>query len=243
MTSKTPQANNNLPATINTTQIVLSQTVNATTSLASSANGIPVPSYDVMNGNARIAKGRYTRLVTQDYTYDQQDGSPVSQETREYLQLLKNSACVLPMCPSENKYLLIRQFRYTAFHNALKNGSSNPNEDGWIYEVIAGVVEQGEDPEQTIIREAQEEGEITLDPQDVRKIHSCMMTPGITNEEMTIFLALVNNTGTVNQSGLTCEGERIRAKWMTPEEIRQLAKDGLIRDAKTLIALYAAKVL
>lgn len=69
------------------------------------------------------------------------------------------------------------------------------------------------------------------------------MTPGITNEEMSIFLGMVNQTGTIGQTGLVDQGEHMRAKWMTADEIRRLHQNGLIRDAKTLLALYAAKVL
>lgn len=204
--------------------------------------GIEVPDYDVQIGSNAVARGRHTRLVTQYFEYDDKSGNPLTQEYREYLQLIKMAAAILPMCPREGKYLLIRQFRYTAWHNAIPN-SPTPLEDGWLYEVIAGVIEKGDTPEQTVIREAQEEGGITLDPKDVRQVHECMMTPGITNEVITTFLGIVDQTITLGQTGLTNQGEHLRAKWMTADEIRQLHAQGQIRDAKTLIALYAARVL
>jgi len=216
------------------------------TSVAVVANqvlaGIEVPDYDIKIGQARVARGRHTRLVTQDYIYDDKKGTE-EDEYREFLHLYKMAAAVLPMCPNESKYLLIRQFRYPAWHNALRDASTTPTEDGWLYEVIAGVIEQGDTPEQTVIREAKEEGDISIDSNNIRKVHECMMTPGITNEVISIFLAIVNQTSPIGNTGLTDEGEHIRAKWMTADEIRHLHSHGLIRDAKTLIALYAARVL
>jgi len=74
-------------------------------------------------------------------------------------------------------------------------------------------------------------------------IHKAMMTPGITNEEMSFYLGIVPKTSPGGVTGLASEGEHIRAKWMTREEIQKLHADGLIRDCKTLICLYAARIL
>lgn len=210
---------------------------------ASNADGIEVPQYDLIDLPPNILRGRHTRLVCANYQYDACDGNTPSDEHREYLQLFKMAACILPMCPTEGKYLLIRQFRYPAWYNANKNQSTTLNDDGWIYEAIAGVIEPGDTPEATAVREAQEEGGISIDQNDIRKVHQCFMTPGITNEEMSIFLGIVNQTSPIGQTGLVDQGEHMRAKWMTADEIRRLHANGLIRDAKTLLALYAAKVL
>lgn len=205
------------------------------------AIGIDVPDYLIRDSYTKIAKGKHTWLITQEYEYEDHLVN-TNVEYREYLQLLKMSAAILPMCPRENKYLLIRQFRYPAWHNANINHSPTTMEDGWLYEIIAGVVEPGETPEETVVREAQEEGDITLAANDVRKIHHCFMTPGLTNEEMSLFLGIIDSIpSAIGKTGI--DNEHIRAKWMTADEIRQLASKGLIRDAKTLIALYSARVL
>lgn len=81
---------------------------------ASNADGIEVPQYNLIDLPPNVMRGRHTRLVCANYQYDACDGNTPSDEHREYLQLFKMAACILPMCPTEGKYLLIRQFRYPA---------------------------------------------------------------------------------------------------------------------------------
>jgi len=208
--------------------------------------GIEVPPFTLTETNNRVTRGRHVRIITQDYEIDNQDGNPPDTGHREFVHLQKMSTTILPMCPSEGKFLLIRQLRYPAWYNANQDATKNPqevNEDGWLYETIAGVIEPGDTAEATAIREAQEEGNCVIGPSDIRLIHKAMMTPGITNEEMSFYLGIVPKTSPGGVTGLASEGEHIRAKWMTREEIQKLHADGLIRDCKTLICLYAARIL
>jgi 8-oxo-dGTP pyrophosphatase MutT (NUDIX family) len=208
--------------------------------------GIEVPPFTLTETNSRTTRSRHVRIITQDYEIDNQDGNPPDVGHREFVQLNKMSTTILPMCPLEGKFLLIRQLRYPAWCNANQLSTNTPqevNEAGWLYETIAGVIEPGDTAEATAIREAQEEGNCIIDPSDIRQIHKAMMSPGITNEEMTFYLGIVPKTSPGGLTGLANEGERIRAKWMTREEIQKLNADGLIRDSKTLICLYAARIL
>lgn len=219
---------------------------NANLSTQKPTDGIEVPPFTLTETTNQITRAKYVRLVTQEYQIDNQDGNPPETGYREFVHLRKMSTTVLPMCPSEGKFLLIRQLRYPAWYNANQDATKTPqevNEDGWLYETIAGVIEPGDTAEATAIREAQEEGNCNIDPSDLRLIHKAMMTPGITNEEMSFYLAIVPKTSPGGVTGLANEGEHIRAKWMTREEIQKLHADGLIRDCKTLICLYAARIL
>lgn len=218
------------------------------TPITNSNEGINIPDGFIVNpGIHSIVKGHYVWLRDQIYnTSDNEGGSNPNQE-REFVTLRKMAATVLPICANEQKFLLIRQFRFPAFFNSASNPAKNSAdfvEDGWLYETIAGLIEPGSDPEETVIRESQEEGNgLIIDRRNLRKVHECLMTPGLTNEVIHIFLAIVDKTNPDGKSGLASEQELIRAKWMTRDEIRSLHNKGLIRDAKTLIALYAAKVL
>jgi ADP-ribose pyrophosphatase len=211
--------------------------------------GIKVPDYSIVETNQSKSIGRFTRLITQYYDYENKSTGQSTQECREYLQVLKGAATIIPFCPKEDKFMLIRQFRYPAWYNSqrpvsgLPVESSTPEEDGWLYETIAGVIEKDEDPISTVVREVEEEGELRVDPRNVRLVHRCFMTPGLTNEEMFIYAAYVPEITNVNTSGYTSQREHLYAKWMSPNEIRSLHAQGLIRDAKTLIALYAVRVL
>lgn len=212
--------------------------------------GIDIPANFQVSSHSKGSKktkGKYVHLIAQKYdTAD--DEHVVNDQFREFVAMRKMAAGILPMCPTTGEFLLIRQFRYPAYANgfpaAPHSFAGNPEENGWLYEIIAGVIEPSETPEQTVIKEAKEEGGIDIDPTDMKKVHHCFMTPGITNEEMHVFTALVSSTTTgTATTGLASEQELIRAKWMKADEIRELHARGLIRDAKTIIALYAARVL
>lgn len=248
-----PSPTNSTPAPVintpQTTAIISNSSKKKSNSSISSnisLEGIEVPPFTLVETNNRITKAKYVRIITQEYEIDKKDGNPPDACYREFIHLRKMSATILPMCPSENKFLLIRQFRYPAWYNANQDNTKNSsqiNEESWLYETIAGVIEPGDTPEETAIKEAQEEGNITINPSNLRLVHKAMMTPGITNEEMSFYLAIVPKTSADGPAGLASEGEFIRAKWMTPEEIKSLNSKGLIRDCKTLIMLYAAKIL
>jgi len=209
--------------------------------------GIPVPEgFEVTVGNSRHQQCKYVRVLSQSYdTKDNQNDNPG--QFREFLSLRKMAATILPVCASEGKYLLIRQFRFPAYYNALNSLvpiiGANAEEDGWLYETIAGVIEPGDTPEATVIREAKEEGDVDIDINDIRKVHEAYMTPGITNEVCHLYLGMVDKTSAIGTTGLASEQEQIRAKWMTRQEIQDLFNKGLIRDCKTIMALYAARVL
>jgi ADP-ribose pyrophosphatase len=250
-TPATPPPSFSIPAVAPTTPAIPKTTnqivVKKSDPLANKpATGIEVPDFDLISNSSKVTRGKHVRVVTQDYEIDYHNGKSPEQGHREFVQLKKMSATILPMCPVEDKFLLIRQFRYPAWYNAYigsPKSSKVINESGWLYETIAGVIESGDTPEQTVIREAEEEGNCIIDSNNIRLVHKAMMTPGITNEEMSFYLGLVAKTGVDGPGGLASEGEQIRAKWMTREEIRKLRDDGLIRDCKTIICLYAAGIL
>jgi len=209
--------------------------------------GIPVPDGFTVTPHPKPEhkQGKYLRLLAQEYdTHDSVNSAQT--QMREFVVLRKMAAAILPMCPKAQKYLMLRQFRYPPYHNALANqvqSGKTEVEDGWLYEIIAGVIDPGHTPETTVVKEAKEEGNIVINPGDIKKVHECYMTPGVTNEIMHIFLAIVPDIGSDGPGGLASEGEQIRAKWMTAGEIQELHRKGLIKDAKTLMALYAARVL
>jgi ADP-ribose pyrophosphatase len=117
--------------------------------------------------------------------------------------------------------LLIKQYRYAA--------------GGWLYEVPAGRLDEGEDPADCARRELQEETGCTAT--GVERLTTIFTTPGFCDERIHLFLA----------TGLTRgEHRRERDEFLEVETVplsRALAmiESGEIRDAKTVVALlYAA---
>lgn len=137
-----------------------------------------------------------------------------------------HGATVLPYDAQRKTVLLVKQFRLPAFLNG---------EDGFIIETCAGLLD-GDDPAVCAKREAEEEMGFRL--RNLRQMASTFMTPGAVTERLTMFLADYNHDDRVGTGGgVEHEGEDIEILEMPFDEVRTLAKDGHILDAKTLLLI------
>ncbi|MEJ2432516.1 MAG: NUDIX hydrolase, partial [Pseudolabrys sp.] len=119
-----------------------------------------------------------------------------AQQTREVVRAGRVAA-VLPIDVARDEIVLIRQFRLPAH---LANGH------GELVEIVAGRVEQGEQPAETARRECAEE--IGVAPAALVELFSYLTTPGLTDEQVTVFLAAVDASSVPERTHAT-EGERI----------------------------------
>ncbi|OFX76916.1 MAG: NUDIX hydrolase [Bacteroidetes bacterium GWE2_29_8] len=125
-----------------------------------------------------------------------------------------------------NKIILINQFRYPTLEK----------DTGWITEIVAGMIDEGETPQEAIEREVLEEaGYKSIGS---RLICSFYSTPGGSSERINLFFINVNNNSRINNGGgLQNEGEDIKIMEFSLEEVKELIDNGKIFDAKTIIAL------
>lgn len=138
-----------------------------------------------------------------------------------------NSAAAILWNRDTQKVLLSNQFRYPTYEQG----------PGWISEVVAGVIDGDETPEETIRREIEEEigykvtGTIT-------HIATFYVSPGASSEKITLFYVEVGNADhTSKGGGLASENEDIKLEeWPLPK-LWQALESGEINDAKTLIAV------
>jgi len=138
-----------------------------------------------------------------------------------------------------NKLVLIEQFRYPVYR-ALKgeNGPQEPN--GWLCELVAGVVEAGETPEEVVAREVMEEAGYRI--KNVKLLSTVFPSPGGISERVYIFYAEVagrENAG----GGLAVEHEDIRVMELPVSKVYAMLKKGQFEDAKTVIGLLQAEKL
>jgi GDP-mannose pyrophosphatase NudK len=135
-----------------------------------------------------------------------------------------HGACVLPYDKARKTVLLVKQFRLPV---ELSTG------DGFVIEVCAGLLD-GDDPAVCARREAEEEMGFRLS--NLRQMASCFMTPGAVTERITMFLADYDHQARIGAGGgHHHEGEDIEVLELTFDEVRRMAKDGGIVDAKTLL--------
>lgn len=127
---------------------------------------------------------------------------------------------------ADDTVLLIEQFRYPAYSKGA----------GWIIEVPAGVIDEGEDAKDAAVREIQEEVGYTV--QHIEKISTFFVSPGGTSERIHLFYAKVTTKDkTHDGGGRKLEGEDIRSIILPVDEAFQKIAGGEILDAKTIIAL------
>jgi nudix-type nucleoside diphosphatase (YffH/AdpP family) len=124
------------------------------------------------------------------------------------------------------RLLLTEQFRFPT----LEKGP------GWLIEIIAGMVEAGEQPENSMRREIEEELGYRADR--IEHIATVYVSPGGSSERIWVYYAEVSAVGHVSAGGgLPGEHEDIRILPMSPEEARAALRNGTIADAKSIVGL------
>ena len=138
-----------------------------------------------------------------------------------------DSAAALLLNTDTQKVLLIDHFRYPTYEKG----------QGWLQEVVAGVIDENEQPEEAIKREIREEiGYEVQKP--LTHIATFYVSPGGTSERNMLYYAEVSNADHVSAGGgKVSEHEDIELVEMSLPELWQALDNSTIVDAKTLIAV------
>lgn len=135
-------------------------------------------------------------------------------------------AAVLLYDPQRDEVVMIEQFRI---------GARDDPRGPWLMEIVAGLIEPGETPEQVARREAIEEAGCTV--RELLAISSFYTSPGKTSQRTHLYLGRVDSTGAGGIHGLAHEGEDIRVVCLAAEQAIALAEQGKTDSAWPLIAL------
>lgn len=122
--------------------------------------------------------------------------------------------------------VLTEQFRIGALQDA-----TSP----WLLELVAGMVEEGESPEQVAIREAEEESGCLVEK--LLPVCQYWVSPGGSSERLHVFCAAVNSAGMGGIFGLQEEHEDIKVHVVPCETAFAAVRSGRINNAATIIAL------
>jgi len=142
---------------------------------------------------------------------------PSGRETIREVVEYRGSVAILPLFENGD-VLLLKQFRYPVGEE--------------LIEIPAGKIEEGEDPRFTAERELEEETGYRA--AEMEKIASFYLAPGYSTEEMHLFVARDLQKSSTNPDF----DEIIEPFRAGKGEIEGLLKEGRIKDAKTLLALY-----
>jgi ADP-ribose pyrophosphatase len=128
------------------------------------------------------------------------------------------SIVLLPI-PEPGHIILIRQYRYAL--------------NRWLWELPAGTVDRGEEPDAAARRECHEE--IGLVPDTLVRLASFYPTPGYCDEEM-IFYRL-SGLSTPAEAAEADEDEDIEPRTFRIPDAREMIRRGEIVDMKTVAGL------
>jgi ADP-ribose pyrophosphatase len=126
---------------------------------------------------------------------------------------------VLMPVPEPGYVILIRQYRYAV--------------NRWLWELPAGSVDEGEQPEAAARRECHEEiGQV---PDTIVRLAALYPTPGYCDEEMLFFR--VSGLSTPTEAAAVDEDEDIEPRVFTLRDAREMIRSGDIIDMKTVVGL------
>jgi len=152
------------------------------------------------------------------------DGGWTDEMTREIFER-GHAAAVLLYDPERDSVVLIEQFRPGAYAAGL---------EPWLIEIVAGIIDPGESPEDVVRREAMEEAGCTV--ADLHPIGCFLATPGGSTETVAIYCGRTDSRGAGGIHGLDHEHEDIRVLVLG----RQEALDRLAAGAVTNLIAAAA---
>ncbi|WP_271856165.1 NUDIX domain-containing protein [Patiriisocius marinus] len=137
-----------------------------------------------------------------------------------------DSVAILIYEKETDTLLFTNQFRYPTIKD----------KDGWILELTAGTIENGEDPVERVKKEVEEE--IGYDITKISFINSFFVSPGGTSERILLYYSEVNSADKIFKGGgMKYEKEDIQLVKLKTKEVINHLKNNQFRDAKTIIGL------
>lgn len=128
--------------------------------------------------------------------------------------------------PQRDQLVLVEQFRV---------GALADQRSPWLLELVAGMVEEGENPEEVVRREALEEAGCVVG--EMVKLYDYWVSPGATSEQVAIYCARVDTEGLGGVHGLEHEHEDIRVEVVDSDWAFDAMATGVINNAATIMAL------
>ena len=136
------------------------------------------------------------------------------------------AVAILPYDPYSDRVVLIEQCR---------PGPVNQDASPWMLEIVAGLFEPNEKPDEVAIREAAEEAGCTIE--SLYPMYDFFVTPSCSNEYIHIYCGKTNATYIGGIHGLSTENENIRAFSIPADEAFELLRTGHFKNCPAIIAL------
>ena len=176
--------------------------------------------------SVEIVFDEFIRVERAQVRWEQFEGR-MGQEHTRYAVRRGESVGVIPVCEKTERIVLVNQFRYPAAGEAF---------DGYLWEIPAGMVDEGETPETTARRELLEE--IGARGSVLTPLISFFLSPGALDEKFHLFWTKVPDCQRLSSiGGNRMESENLQVKLFDRRTLIGMIKKNLIQDAKTIASL------
>jgi ADP-ribose pyrophosphatase len=146
-------------------------------------------------------------------------------EVERELFVRGDTVAVLPYDPAQDAVVLIEQFRV---------GALEREQGPWLREIVAGIIEEDESPEEVARRETREE--TRCEARELIPVTRYYVSPGGTSERMSLFCALIDATEAGELAGVD-DQEDIRIEVVAVDQAFRWMDEGQIDSAPPIIGL------
>lgn len=184
----------------------------------------------VKNIKSTLLSDNYYILKKLNFDYLMDNGAWVNQMREVYDR--GDGAGILLYNKLKKTVILTKQFRMPTY--------MNDNEDGFLIEVCAGLLDK-DNPEACIIRETEEEVGYRI--KEVKKVYEAYSSPGVMTEKMHFFVGEYTDDMKVNNGGgLESEQEDIEVLEWSFDKVIAMLNNGEIFDTRTIVLLQYAQI-
>lgn len=185
---------------------------------------VPFTAHDVERIEDECLYEGFFRLERRHLRYRKFEGGWSEEVVRE-VHVRHDAVGVLLYDPERDEIVLVEQIRA---------GALDDPETPWKIEVVAGLVESGEQPADVARREAHEEAGCEVG--ELIELYSYYPSPGACSERVTLFCGLIESGELGGVHGLDEEHEDIRVHVLGFPKVYELLEAGRLDNAMTLIA-------
>lgn len=137
-----------------------------------------------------------------------------------------SAVAVILYDPVRDKVVLVEQFRL---------GALSDERSPWLMELVAGVIDAGEEEVDVAVRETKEETGITITaPKEVYRYYT---SPGVCSEQVIMYYAECDSQEAVKTAGLEYENEDIKVHVLPREDVLQHLHAGQFKNVNTIAGL------